>query len=172
MFINYGPHDNRKLLLEYGFILPKNMHNAVTFSQDLVYSVVLPEICGISRKKKEIIAVNRLEKDLCCSEENGLSWSVFALLRILAMNEEDLRKHWQGTLTGEQLDEGIERVVLRWRQQLIQRVLESYKEADNMSDKDCLSLPGQLSLNMELVLQLRIQEKQILLNASKSLKIS
>ena len=171
VFINYGPHDNRKLLIEYGFILPKNVHNAVTFSQDLVYSVVMPEICGVSRKKKEIIAVNQLEKDLFCSEENGLSWSVLALLRILAMNEEDLRKHWQRTLTGEFLDEGMEQTVRRWRQQLIQRVLEYYEETDNLSGNDCLSSHGQVSLNMELALELRMQEKQILKNALKLLKI-
>lgn len=132
----------------------------------------MPEISGVSRKKREIIAANQLEKDLCCSEENGLSWSVFTLLRILAMNEEEFRKHWQRTLTGEHLHEGIKRTVLRWRQQLIRRVLELYKEADNLSDNACLPFHGQLSLNVELALQLRIQEKQILKNALKLLKIS
>ena len=83
------------------------------------------------------------------------------------MNEEDLRKYWQRTLTGEHLDEGIERKVLRWRQQLIRKILESYEEADNLSGNDCLSMHSQLSLNMELALQLRIQEKQILKNALK-----
>ena len=132
----------------------------------------MPEICGVSRKKREIIAANQLEKDLCCSEENGLSWSVFVLLRILAMNEEDLRKNWQRTLTREHLEEEVEQKVLEWRQQLIQRVLESYDEADNLSGNDCFSLHGQLSLNIELALQLRIQEKQILKNALKLAKIS
>lgn len=172
VFINYGPHDNRKLLIEYGFILPKNLHNAVTFSQDLVYSVAMPEICGVSRKKKEIIAVNQLEKDLSCSEENGLSWNVLTLLRILAMNEEDVGKRWQRILTGEFQDEGMERTVRRWRQQLILKVLECYEEADNFNGNDCLSIHSQQSLNMELALKLRFQEKQILKNALKLAKVS
>jgi len=97
---------------------------------------------------------------------------VFALLRILAMNEEDVKKNWQKTLTGEYLDEEIKQKVLDWRQQLIQRLLESYEEADNLSGNDCFSLHGQLSLNMELALQLRIQEKQIFKSVLNLAKIS
>ncbi len=29
IFICYGPHDNEKLLLEYGFMLPQNPHNVL-----------------------------------------------------------------------------------------------------------------------------------------------
>ncbi|ELU17670.1 hypothetical protein CAPTEDRAFT_97123, partial [Capitella teleta] len=37
VFINYGPHSNEKLLLEYGFTLPCNPHNniSLTLSQSL-----------------------------------------------------------------------------------------------------------------------------------------
>ena len=171
MFINYGPHDNRKLFIEYGFILPKNLHNTVAFTEDQVYSVVMSDIFGISRKKREIIAVNELHKDLCCSEENGLSWNLLVLLRILAMSEEDFKRHWQRIITGEFLGEEIEQRVLRWRQCLIGRVLESYK-ADDKGDTDCLMSDNQLSLNMKLALQLRNQEKQILTNALDLLEIS
>lgn len=157
--------------MEYGFILPKNLHNTVTFSRDQVYSVVMPEISGISKKKREIIAANQLEKDLCCSEGNGLSWSVLVLLKILAMNEEEFKRYWQRTLTGELVGGVIESRVLQWRQCLIQRALEPYEEADK-GDINCLKSDGQLSVNMDLALQLRIQEKQILTNALELLKIS
>ena len=32
VFISYGPHDNRTLFLNYGFTLPHNIHNNVSFS--------------------------------------------------------------------------------------------------------------------------------------------
>ena len=169
MFINYGPHDNRKLLMEYGFILPHNLHNTIKFSVDLIYAIVMPEICGISGKKKEIIAAYQLEKDLCCSEESGLSWSIIVLLRLLAMSEEDFRRQWQRILTGSHLDGENELRVFRWRQCLIQRVLESY---DNLVDANRFTSPDNLTENMELALHLRNREKQILKNSLKLLNSS
>jgi len=147
--------------MEYGFILPKNLHNTVKFSWDILYAVVMTDISGISKRKRETISFNQLDKDLCCSEENGLSWSTLLLLRILAMDEDSFKRERQRVLTGERIGEEVEKRVLQWKQCLIQKVLETYGEADR-NDVIHVKSNGHLSENMQLALQLRNQEKQIL----------
>lgn len=164
VFINYGPHDNRKLLTEYGFILPKNLHNTVTFSSDLLYSVTVTEMPGISKRKRDVILVNQLDKDLFCSEENGISWRMLVLLRILAMDEDNFKQEWQKLFTGEKLSEKVESRVFRWMQCLIKRVLESYEQTYKYDLSNCLENCSDLPVNMQLALQLRNQEKEILSN--------
>ena len=149
--------------MEYGFILPKNLHDTVTFSRDMVYSVVIPEITGISKRKKEVISCNELEKDLFCSEENCVSWSTLVLFRVLAMDENSFKRDWQKVLTGDPLGEEVEVRVLQWKQCLIQRVLECYEHSDK-DDGSHLAAHDPVSVNMQLALQLRKQEKEILRN--------
>ena len=36
-FISYGPHDNSKLLLEYGFVLPENPQNSISIRRGKQY---------------------------------------------------------------------------------------------------------------------------------------
>lgn len=163
VFINYGPHDNRKLLLEYGFILPKNVQNIVTIPRNLLYSVVVPKISGLSRRKKEVISCSQLDKDLFCSGDSGLSWSTLVLLRILAMDEESFKRNWEKVLTGEKLSNEIELKVAEWKESLLQKILECYKEFDRNTSHS--QEHGCMSENMQLTLQLRNQEIQILTNA-------
>ena len=108
VFINYGPHDNRKLLVEYGFILPKNVYNVIPISLKLLHSVVMPKISRLSKGKRKVILSNRLNMNLFCSEHSGLSWSALVLLRILAMDEESLKINHEKVLLGEQMNDGVE----------------------------------------------------------------
>ncbi|KAK2560011.1 SET domain-containing protein 4 [Acropora cervicornis] len=165
VFINYGPHDNRKLLVEYGFILPKNVHNVIPVPLKLLHSVVMPKISKLSRGKKEVILRNRLNMNLFCSEQSGLSWTALVLLRVLAMDEESFKINQEKVLVGEQMSNELELKVEGWRQCLLWKLLHSYEELDRNDEH--LLRHGPLSRNAQVVLQLRNQEKQILSNAMK-----
>ena len=165
VFINYGPHDNRKLLVEYGFILPKNVHNVIPISLKLLHSVVMPKISRLSREKREVILSNQLNLNLFCSEHSGLSWSALVLLRILAMDEESFKINQEKVLLGEQISDEVELKVEGWRQCLLWKLLYSYEELGH--DDEHLLHYGSLSRNAQVLLLLRKQEKQILTNAMK-----
>lgn len=165
VFINYGPHDNRKLLVEYGFILPKNVHNVIPVPLKLLHSVVMPKISKLSRGKKEVILRNRLNMNLFCSEQSGLSWTALVFLRVLAMDEDSFKMNREKVLVGEQMSNELELKVEGWRQCLLWKLLHSYEELDRNGEH--LLRHGPLSRNAQVVLQLRNQEKQILSNAMK-----
>ena len=75
-FICYGPHDNLKLLTEYGFVAPGNPHDAVKLTLDRV----LPP--RGDPKTAEVIREMGFHEGLCITEQ-GLSWNLLGCLRII-----------------------------------------------------------------------------------------
>ena len=58
VFINYGPHDNLKLFLEYGFIMKTNLHKVVEFDIHFLLNLVLASSskpCCLHSKQIELI---------------------------------------------------------------------------------------------------------------------
>lgn len=91
VFINYGPHNNRKLLVEYGFILPTNCHNNIKIEPSDVYNIVSRNHTDISVLKYSIIAKYNLEETYSCTCK-GLSWSLTTALKIIAVDDTRLEK--------------------------------------------------------------------------------
>lgn len=82
-FINYGPHDNAKLILEYGFSVPCNPHDCVEFTVDdllAVCSTLSPDTDVPIRTS--FLDKFQLSSGLSCSAD-GLSWNLMAAIRVL-----------------------------------------------------------------------------------------
>ena len=158
VFINYGPHDNKKLFVEYGFVLPKNIHSVFQFNPEQMYALLKPK-AFISRRKLDIIKRNSLENDMSCSRENGLSWSLLTIFRLLALSERDLDA-WEKVLRGCPVSAVNEQTVLNWGLYLIQHALESCSvTCESVSAKTKMD---SITVNMKLALRLRSEETSIL----------
>lgn len=125
VFINYGPHDNLKLCVEYGFIMPENPHSYVP--------VALPEVVCVAKEvldqdgydfgsKVQLISFHGLDKNLGVSAE-GPTWGLEAAVTLCLMPRHQASQGWQlvcQDLTGV----GHRRKVLTCLQRLMRQKLQ------------------------------------------------
>ncbi|XP_055358815.1 SET domain-containing protein 4 isoform X2 [Betta splendens] len=81
-FINYGSHDNQRLLLEYGFVAPCNPHSVVYVDSDLLCDVLRSDR-GLAQKMK-FLRENSFLNNLTVSSE-GPSWRLMTALRLMSL---------------------------------------------------------------------------------------
>ena len=139
-FINYGPHDNTKLLLEYGFFVPNNPHECFNINIDDLIVFIESENGIVDKSSKiEILKSNKLDQKLCITRE-GMSWNVIVCLKILYMEKDEL-KVWHLVFQDVEGDESVQ--MKKVMKQLISYFHSSLASTEvkmgEMSESNCSS---------------------------------
>lgn len=126
-FINYGSHDNQRLLLEYGFVARNNPHSVVYVDTDLLCEVLIGDR-SLEHKMKFLRENKFLHNLTICSE--GPSWRLMTALRLLSLPQ-TLYHQWKAVLLGQILCEEREKWCIQTAKTLCQQLLQDTDTALN-----------------------------------------
>ncbi|XP_062982719.1 SET domain-containing protein 4 isoform X2 [Elgaria multicarinata webbii] len=166
IFICYGPHDNQRLLLEYGFVAVCNPHSSVHVGTDILLKYLFPEDKQ-RHMKLSILQEHKLLADLTFGWD-GPSWRLLTALKLLCL-ETDQFTSWKKVLLGEVISERNEKKSLDLATKICLSLIEETWHAlqkVSLLKRDCLHLVSQLSL----VEALRTEDLRILQLSSEILQ--
>ncbi|NWT05683.1 SETD4 protein, partial [Mionectes macconnelli] len=98
VFICYGPHDNQRLLLEYGFVATDNPHSNVHVSTDTLLKY-LPPLDKQRKAKLSILKDHDFLENLTFGWD-GPSWRLLTALKLLSLGADEFAC-WRRTLLGD-----------------------------------------------------------------------
>ncbi|XP_057360334.1 SET domain-containing protein 4 isoform X1 [Manis pentadactyla] len=146
VFICYGPHDNQRLLLEYGFVSIHNPHACVYVSKDILVKY-LPSTDKQVNKKISILKDHDFIENLTFGWD-GPSWRLLTALKLLCLEAEEFTC-WKKVLLGEIISDKNEKTGLDIAQKICYYFIEETKamlqKVSHMKDKQ-VALIKQLTL--------------------------
>ncbi|KAF9426149.1 SET domain-containing protein 4, partial [Podila epigama] len=136
VFINYGPHDNCFILVEYGFVTPENPYNYVTVDNDFLDLTVPGESSVARRSKLELLDMAGYYGDYVL-HRNEVSFRLLVGLRLLLIQPfnqlsattQHAIAQWHSIINGEadQISDENERLVPVYLERLCDEILVKAK---------------------------------------------
>ncbi|XP_001376285.2 SET domain-containing protein 4 isoform X1 [Monodelphis domestica] len=126
LFICYGPHDNHRLLLEYGFVASNNPHSAVYIAVDSLVDH-LPSVDKQMNKKISLLKEHGFSENLTFGWD-GPSWKLLTALKLLCLGPEEFTC-WKKVLLGEVISDTNEQKSLVLSRQICSYFIEETKTA-------------------------------------------
>ncbi|KAM6224510.1 SET domain-containing protein 4 isoform 2-T2 [Rhynchocyon petersi] len=146
VFICYGPHDNHRLLLEYGFVSTRNPHACVYVSRDILVKY-LPSTDKQMNKKISILKDHGFIENLTFGWD-GPSWRLLTALKLLCLEAGEFTS-WKKVLLGEVISDTNEKASVDITRKICHYFIEessaALQKVSRMKEEEA-TLINQLSL--------------------------
>ncbi|KFP79162.1 SET domain-containing protein 4, partial [Apaloderma vittatum] len=158
VFICYGPHDNQRLLLEYGFIAMDNPHSSVYVSSDTLLKY-FPPLDKQRNAKLSILKDHDYLENLTFGWD-GPSWRLLTALKLLSLAADEFTC-WRRALLGDVISARNEQKTLNVTAKICHFLIEETQQV-LLQISQLKKKKEDLKKHLALVEALRLEDLKIL----------
>ncbi|NXN12796.1 SETD4 protein, partial [Indicator maculatus] len=165
VFICYGPHDNQRLLLEYGFSAMDNPHSCVCVSSDILLKY-FPPLDKQRNAKLSILKDHDFLENLTFGWD-GPSWRLLTALKLLSLAADEFTC-WRRVLLGDVISARNEQQALTITAKICHYLIEETQHA-LLQISQLKRMKENLREHLALVEALRLEDLKILQKSAEIL---